>query len=289
MGKKVLRMNIYTNYSVVPSRLLAFVQLLAHLGETHKDELCSLLHPDTARKGKQFNEIVEAAKECGLVSISGPLVSLSDDIGIERGDKPADISKKLPSVMARIVLQPKVNNKDNRFARICAWFLRFPVSKHTHEYSELKKSFSRAGFDRQSYYLNDNAAWDMVFYWMRYIGLVSRFGGSGVEGIIPDPTTLLHRHISEIFTEQSPEGILPIREFVSSVGKVCPVLDGGEVWFKVAHTMKQPTSDEKLSDALSFALMRLKSLKTVDYGAVPDHRAFLLTSAGEQVSFVRKL
>jgi len=283
-------MKLYTNNAAVPSRMLAFTQLLALRGERPTEDLKNLLHPKSLRgpTAKQFEEIAEAARECGLVTGSGAVLKLSKAAGESLGESAKEVKDKLPVVMGNYIVCPKVGGEDNRFARICTWMLMKELGQIPQDHSAFKEAFTKAGFDRQSYYLNNDAAWDMVIYWMRYVGLISRFSSEGVEGVIPDPTRFLRYRIDTIFSKAK-DGKLTAGKFRSIVGKLCPVLDGGSVWKDVRKVQEADSQSDRLSAALTFALKRLRSRKIVEYGAVGDQRDFLLTSDGEQFTHVKKL
>lgn len=282
-------MNIYTNYGAVPSRLLALASLLLKMGPLPREEARALLHPLPLRGGTQFNEIVEAATECGLVTAEGAMLALTEPIVKAVASTRDGLEKLMPAFMGRLVLCASVKGKDNRFARICAWVLMHPLDGVPGTHEKLKDQFKQDGFDRQSYYLNDNAAWDMVFYWMRYLGLISRLSSEGVQGIVPDPTRFLDWHLGEIFSSVGDGKPLEAQAFVANVARVCPVLDGGGVWCQVQAISPPSWGPDKLSPSLSLAMQRLSSSKRIKVGSTGDQRKFLLTADGKQFAWVTRI
>ncbi len=281
-------MKIYTNVAAVPSRVLALLELLAERGETPTTDLHDLLHPPPLRGGEQFQEIVDAARECGLITSSRAVLKLTKQASASLLGAGKRISDELPVLMGTITTRPEIDGSTNRFARICAWLLSYSLDKMPQDHQQFKERFAGDGLDRQAYYLNDNAVWDMVFYWMRYIGLISRLSSDGVSGVIPDPTRFLASRIEFIFAKAG-DNALTAHAFRSAVAQICPVLDGGAVWTAVNDTIGRQVPADHLSPTLTFSLRRLEAARVLKSIAVRDARQFLLRSDGEQFTHVEKV
>ncbi len=254
-------MNIYTTMGPTPSRVLGlFRLLLVRGGEVPESELADLFHPVPLRgkDTKYPEEVLAAASELGLTERAPgsepPSVRVTEGIMPDERDLQR-LDETFPRTVARLALRSETGGEPNRFARLCAWFLAQPVGGipvgHGALKTEILKAKSRPGWNLSID--NDNRL-DMVVYWAKYLGLVAQLRDVKCEGLVGDPTDFLRRHLSDLLPDTV---VVPIRAFRERLGLLCPVLDGGSVREETLAAFDLGWSDDRLSDAIAFALRRL--------------------------------
>ncbi|BBM87123.1 protein DpdG [Candidatus Uabimicrobium amorphum] len=276
-------MKIYKQPEPVPSRMLAVIKLLKISSPLPKNEIVALLYPTAQTQDKtpiQVTRTLSACEECGLVEKDGILYKLSDELCQDTDN----IDKTFPITMASRALSPEVGGTTNLFAQICAWILAQPVLELPQSYDEFKNTFNKQGFDISDFGLRNDQRWDMIIYWMKYLGLIKKIKDEGIKGVFLDPTLFFTRHIDKLVNRDEE---VTAHKFRKRLGKLCPVLDGGEVRKTVLNNMENEWPDDKLCEATSFGLERLKLQKKIEYWCPDDQRKFLRTSFGEKIAFVK--
>ena len=120
-----------------------------------------------------------------------------------------------------------------------------------------------------------------IIYWLRYLGFVVQTGDRLGEGLIPDPTLFLRRHLDELV----PAGEdMEIHRFISVLGTICPVLDGGAVRRRLLTRIAAEWPENQVSDSLAFALERLDRSKELRVWCPDDQRTFMVTPAGKKLA-----
>jgi len=183
--------------------------------------------------------------------------------------------------MAKLALKPLIKQHENLFAEICAWILNQSVMNCPQDYGEWKTLLSQENsslYDEAA--VNSDATWDMIVYWLMYLGLTNKTDSKDIKGFYPDPTEFLKNHLNVLFNENE---TLSVEDFISNLGELCPVLDGGAVFEKMNFS-KRP--DNVISDSLSFAIERLKFSKHLDYHCPNDQRDFHLLSSGDKIAYI---
>lgn len=293
-------MKIYTTMAPTPSRILGLVRLLeANNREgVSRRELCRLMDPTeygagTGPEPDSVREILQAALEVDLAEEyrSRNESRLRLTTAFPDGQPfPTSLGSHLQSVLARLLLRPEVGGEPNRFAIVCAWLLTHAVGATPQGHNELMTALARGGFPLAEFHLNNPARLDMVLYWARYLGLVGRFRLSGGNGVMPDPSAFLRRHLQELLP--TTHATLSATEFRARVGSLCPVLDGGSVRATVLSRLHAlgapPWPDIRFSDALSFALRRLHAADELHWTYIDDSRGFLELARGERVNFFHR-
>lgn len=292
-------MMLYQTMAPSPGRVLGLVRLLQGLaGKTvTRREVCDLMDPPTLRprpvlEPKDIAEILGGAAEVGLVedyNAAGQrcirLASRLPD-GTPMPPRPAEV---LPDVMARLLLRTQVGGRPNRFAEACAWLLTQPAVGAPQGHNALRTGLQAAGFDLEEVHLRNESRLDMFLYWAVYLGLVWRTRETAGHGVIPDPTAFLRRHLDRLLP---PGERVTVADFVARLGEACPVLDGGVVRLAVLRRMATaglpPAPAERLSDALSFAIRRLRKEGVLGWSYVNDSFSFSDLSRGERVNFLER-
>lgn len=92
-------------------------------------------------------------------------------------------------------------------------------------------------------------------YWARALGFVTRWNLAKIEIIVPDPTEAVSQRLDHVL----PRGQqITMPAFLTALGRVCPVLDGGSVHRELAARAGAAADSNKISASLALALLRLK-------------------------------
>ena len=276
-------MKIYTTFEPVPSRILALARLLLVAGPLPEDELVQLLQPrentSTAKK------TLDAAVECGLVLREGLTRQLNASLFPAGPPSPEGLDTILPVVLASPLLRQEVGGETNGFAILCAWLLQQKVLSMPTDRTELKVAAGKQGLSLVALQVASDARWDNVIYWARYLGLVAQTKETPSEGVVPDPTVFLRRHLKDLLPagEEVEAGA-----FRARLGELCPVLDGGSVRADVLAIVEPGLPAEQLSDALTFALERLERAGEIRAWCPDDQRTFLLASGDRKIAYLER-
>lgn len=290
-----LQLNLYSDNAPVPSRMLALVKLLIKKEHLPRKHAFHYVHPtfvnpkeksiqslETLKESEQFKEVVGAAIECGLITTSGLNEELCFNPIIDGHLlQLKNIDRTFPIVMANLALQSKIGDERNLFADICAWILHQSVMESPQDKGAWKSLLNKQNpslYEKAG--LKNDAAWDMVVYWMIYLGLAARTEHIGIQGFYPDPTVFFDNHIKMIFGDDNE---LHIKEFISRMGKICPVLDGGSV-FESNDYQNKP--GDVISDGVSFAFERLRYRRIIDFHCPNDERDFYRLFNDEKIAFI---
>lgn len=279
-------MRIYTTVEAVPSRVAAIVRLLAAVGPMPEAELTALLQPPTTNPGGSgiADKVLPAAAECGVIVRNNRTCALAPGV-FPNEIKPDDIDEILPRILARLVLQPQVDGQENLFAIICSWFLHRPVDGIPHDPADVKDALATDGLPLADAGAAITNRFHNIIYWLRYLGFAVQTGDRFGEGLIPDPTLFLRRHLDELV----PAGEeMEIHRFVSVLGTICPVLDGGAVRRTLLSRIAADWPENQVSDALAFALERLERTKELRVWCPDDQRTFMVTPAGKKLAFIAR-
>lgn len=276
-------MKIYTTVEPVPSRMLAVARLLLAAGTMQEDEVVALLQPreDTGMAKKTL----DAGVECGLVVRSRNLCSLASEL-FPQDPKPAELDEALPLVLARLLFAQRTNGTANGFATLCAWLLHQPVLEMPRDRGGLKKAAEEQGLSLTELQVQNDARWDNVIYWARYLGLLRQTREEPCAGIIPDPTLYLQRYLAQLLPagEEVEAGI-----FRARLGQFCPVLDGGAVRAELLARIAPDWPVQQISDALSFGVERLERSGKLRAWCPDDQRTFLLTPSDRKIAYLARI
>lgn len=293
-------MRLYTVVEAVPSRILGLANFL-HSTADHgytRDQAVALIQPESLRKGASAdpdmcNKVIAAARELGLIEEyenerGDPCLRLKPDVALAPGSADT-IREYWARWLAQRVLRELPETVSIQLVTVFAWLLTIEISDLPSDLVQWKSRFERDGFSLEEYHLNNDARWDNVFDWARFLGLIWHIGtGSGQ--VVCDPTTLLVRFLPELLPDR---GQISAGEFRTRLGRQFPVLDGGYLFEQVrakviAARGESRSYEDRWSAGLSMALRTLRDRDLIRYHCPDDQRTFLLFDDGERMAFVRR-
>jgi hypothetical protein len=291
-------MKLYTVVECIPSRIIGLANLLTEIdgkGYT-RAEVIDLLQPAALRKGADAdpdmsNKVIGAARELGLI----------EEYDHDTGEKCIRITKDAAPPrsrhlhwerwIARRVLRDLVDSDAQNLATVVAWLQTVRLTDAPTDRVGWKVRFEKDGFDLYQFGLNNDARWDNVFDWSRFVGLLWQTRtGRDAPGIVCDPAVLLTRFLDEILPDRDE---VTAADFRARLGVVFPPLDGGHIFRavrqRVAAARGETTDDtDRLSPGLGMALRELRDRKLLSFHCPDDQRTFLLFDDGERVAFVSR-
>ena len=293
-------MKLYTVVEAVPSRVLGLASLLqATNGKGYtRAELVDLLQPPVFRKAADADpdmssKVIGAARDLGLV----------EEYEDERGEQclrftlgSAPPSKEPARAhwerwIARRVLHDLVESEARQMGMIFAWLMTIRPQETPSDRVAWKVRFERDGFDLEEFGLKNDARWDNLFDWTRFLGLTWQTRTErDVPGVVCDPATLLARFLGELMPTT---GEVSAGEFRARLGVVFPPLDGGHL-FRDVHQRVAAARGEaleqsgRLSPGVGIALRELRDRGLITYHCPDDQRTFLLFDDGERVAFLAR-
>ena len=275
-----MSLKIYTDVVVVPARFLALVKLLLQEGALPREKILGMLQPreDQAMAAS----VLLAAGELGVVKDTAAGYDLTPEVRLKLGQE-RHVAEKLPALMAPLLLAAKVGGKPNGFAQICAWFLLHDYADLQVKKHELLVLLERDGLSLDELQARNMAVWDNIVYWARYIGLIYQHGAALAGNVVPDPTRFIELHLDELFQTDKR---LTSDEWFDRLGRICPVLDGGEVRRAQAEKMSLQLARQALSNGLSIALLRLERRGVLKLEGVEDAETFHLLTEERRLTHV---
>ena len=231
------------------------------------------------KQRKSVNDSLDGAIQLGVVIESKEEeIRLADDATAaitEEGDRGF-----ARYVRVRVLHEPSGKGKVNwdwedqtgakDLVRSLAWFLALPVSKAPRSFDgredptlitlqgeDFGERFENDAGDSQ-WPINNDSRWQSFRRWACSLGFAWWSPGGR---LIPDPTTAIRDAVPEIFDSN---GRLTAKEFVESLGRSLPVLDGGKYRKYIEEKRSGENPDpNQLSEATSDALNRLVLEKTL--------------------------
>jgi hypothetical protein len=291
MGGNVSAMKLYTDIYATPSRIQGLLRLVAKVGPSTQ-EASSLMEIALDRPGAEGKamSLINAAKEANLIGEDPKgVLALKFEMSDDHWNVP-NYGEVLVKIIDRYVLTPTINGSENRLATLAAWFMKQSPSTVPQGQTAIKSALTKHGFPPSELGLANDACVDMLIYWLKYLGFAWQYEARKCEGLVPDPTAFLTRHIDELLPIDVET---KVNEFRNKVGEICPILDGGTVFEEVSRRMHlngvPEMPNDQLSPSLSLALRRLKRSKAIDFYCPDDQRTFLMLANGEKIAFLRRI
>ena len=294
-------MKLYTVLEVIPSRMIGLLNLLQSIknkGFT-RPQILDLLQPSFLRKGENSdpdmaNKVISAAIDIGIVEESENdrgerCLNLPKEVGISPEN---DLLLYWSRLIAQRVLCDLANDISRNLAIIYSWFMTIRIQDVPSNRKEWKERFTNDGFDLETFGLNNDARWDNLFDWSRFLGLTWQMKtGREMPGVICDPTTLLVRFINELLPNPDTVSVGNFRE---RLGQLFPPFDGGHLSNEIRKIIASARGEsfdlaDRWSPGLGMAIRELRDRGIISYHCPDDQRTFMMFDDGEKIAFLNRL
>ncbi len=116
------------------------------------------------------------------------------------------------------------------------------------------------------YGMTNDSRFQQAVYWARALGFVTRLNLKQ-EVVISDPTEAVQQRLDAVIP---PGHEMTLVAFTASLGRICPVFDGGSVWREVSGHINAKSQDRVVSLSLALALHRLKQRGALEFSYLDD-------------------
>lgn len=270
--------------------LIVLVRALIRLGPMSREQLltaCGAL--DGIIEPSHLTRTLNRWTELGLFATQDSLVVLSPPHGDELGKTADEAELRLPAVARAIALSAENNTRfweaeGAKSADLCrglSWLLAQDVyTINTNAPKSIASLEIDQLTDESRCIFQNETRWNGLRAWMPYLG----FAREGAQMAV-DPTAAVRDALPEVFVSTSS---LTARQFVETLARLLPVLDGGayrsEVEAVLSPSRWQRPPEGQLSTALSRALQRLDYEGRIALGRGADAKeGVALTGAGSRV------
>jgi hypothetical protein len=293
-------MKIYRAVEAVPSRLEGILQVLRSAGGKgySRDTLLQLMQPVPLRRKEDADTLAKNSLEA-LFELSADGVNLVVEKGDERGQQrvvlgdvlaacnDSQFSSHARRALRAAAVRATVDGRANQFAELLAWLTWIPANSMPEGHAALKMRLQGSKLDLEAYGLNNDARWDNVVYWARYVGLLWQWKDESCRGLVVDAAEFIRQHTSTLLAG----GPVSFVEFRNRLGSLCPALDGGEVHARMSDVLAEENviprdHGVRVSPAVSLGLRGLREAGVLDYGCPNDQREFFLMTGDEKIAFV---
>lgn len=296
-------MQIYVKLEGSPGRVLGVIRTLAAAPKKRSpsDDLRAMLQPPALRETLIREQLIKRAKQ--PADLAKQALDVARATGFLDGDAkgkdvcfaphltpkhtdPETLSATLPITLVGFLCADPPD-AINDLATVLAWLMTQPIAATPETTAKLKLKFKKVWPDFEGLSMKADTQWEQLLYWARYLGLIWQRRFKQGAGVVVDPTCLLRRFLDELL---APGEKIEIKKFVAGLGERCPVLDGGVVRKRVLATLGKDLPQDVLSDALSFALERLKREQVLDLIPVSDTKETRMHFAGgDPIDYVERL
>ena len=287
-------MSVISNFPAMPNRIAIACEYLSSLGVEGgaKDEVIRNLSPLGSDEGGEAtggttiasaviaemeNLALVEIKQEGSIRLSGELLPKKS----ERSDWQTYLRPILRERLTDPTWAPRCKQEDVSDA--LAWLLAQdsfnPIAKTRHHADLLRSQLSEG--DPLLITIGNDARFQNMLYWARYIGFAEWVSHGGIDLVIPDPTRSIVEFLPAIFEKKKS---LAIGEFASRLAKICSLFEGGVTreGFEQRSTM---VAREKrhFSRSTSLCLVRLENRGMITLHEESDAETWILDLGREQI------
>lgn len=250
--------------------LIVLFRAVAYSGKIGADELMRICLPETISDTSVSSRLRGALlrwTELGLFTEQEGVYRLEDKIVKGRQESLDDLTRRLPAICRRIILEQKnslplwgdSSATASDFAKGVAWLLSQNIYGFPSTWSGGAENIANEQLVGEKILQNDTR-WNNLRYWARFLGFAT--GDSGSFQV--DPTLAIQEELPIIFAGR---GELPAEDFIHALAEHLPVLDGGVMRQKLEEKLNVTTwrkpAEGHLSMSLSLALQRLDLSSTL--------------------------
>lgn len=291
-------MSVLKSPYVTPSRVRGLYRyLLQALGRRESYEtITRLMSPRSLRgKDKKPEMVRDTINEClkiGLIVVDGDEVMLNPTLP-EAVQRPDANDCLLAPTLARLMFageesraldgENESNDIENRdLGLVISWYLAQNAYDAPRDWNTFEEALGRqTGADRLG--VTNNARYGQFEDWACYLGFAWRHSLRKEKVLTPDPTAFVRNCLKEIF-EPITDHRLPIAQVVRVFGRICPVLEGGDLRDKVERKIG-PREENHLSSVTAHAWMRLRDEGLVELSRDSDAEVYVFPDGRENRRF----
>jgi hypothetical protein len=276
-------MSIISTFPAVPSRLFSLYAALAESddGELRQQVEAWATPPSLATRGGSdeddgasalFTSALQEAKKLGLVEECDGRLRIPSTARGPSGNRPRTEAFFRTYISDTLFDRERAAQADHSsFMIATSWFLsKNPLQPLN--FSDAPQEMLKAdlGDEWQKTQLTNRSCYHNFLYWARYLGFATFVGYGGVRRVFPDPTVAIAGKVPLIFGDVL---VLDIESFLSQLGGILPVFEGGTVRSEVdALRASGKQNEEHLSISTSLALHRLADRGVITLESIADAR-----------------
>lgn len=268
-------MSVISNLLATPNRIEIVYRFLVtyELGKIAKEDLRQVLSPP-ALTGSIANDVINEATRLGIIELTPDgYYHLSPELR----ESP---SPNFLDWLEVCLLDPNRAEKigQAKFPFALAWLLEQDPAEPFEFGDNISDIITgQCGADVEAFEMTNRARSQNFVYWAQYLGYTWRLRVGSFEGIVPDPTQAIQRHLTSLFkqTEQ-----FLIKELLDMLATRSPVLEGGVARQKVIDLRRSDAlRDPKLlSRSTSIAFLRLEERGLIKLERRADALAYTLNT-----------
>jgi len=249
--------------------LIVLARCLLAFGPMKKDKLLGLCAPESITDQEMAKKTLRRWTQIGLFLEEDDQIRFSDELPTKFSKRNFTLTE-LTDALRQLIYSPqnnerfweKTQNQSADMCRLTAWMLaqdvhRFRPSNFQQADDLYVKQIKMAGVERQ---FTNSTRWNGFTSWGTFLG----FGGyeTGVSSgeFIIDPTAAIAKQVMTLLPKKIE---LSVRDFVSQLAELVPVIDGGEYRREVENKLREEEwKSPEVSDvstSLSRSLLRLQS------------------------------
>lgn len=280
-------MSVISNLPAMPNRIAIACEYLFSLlpDGAARDELTKQLSPfkkDEGDEGQGGTTIAAAVlsemENLQLVHVSaGGKLRLSEDLA-EQANEVADWKLLLRTILKPRLTVPEAATacKQPDVPEALAWLLAqdpfAPLAKSGVQADRINQQLGDK--DDLRTVLGNDARFQNLLYWGRYLGFAEWMGLGSTDQIMSDPTRAIAADLPRIFEAETQ---LAVSKFVQRAAAICPVLEDGSARLALEERMiEAPRKPGHFSRSTSLALARLETRGVVLLAAESDAETWVL-------------
>lgn len=247
-------MSILSNFAAEPNRLEMLVNFLRSENKTYtRSELEDLFSPKSGRgESSVFKEVYSVANSLDIFEFEEQ----------ESGSSRISIKKELKNQSLINYLENKIFEKEfvlqDSLSFAISWLLiqnpKYPIDWSDNISTRIAKDLNNEFGELE---LTNNSRSQHFIYWCQYLGFSQKVSIGTKTFVIPDPTNIIFRHVSNIFSDTNE---LKIGDFIKKLSSKLPVFEDGWIRELVEDKAKEglERNEQFISYSTSLALLRLE-------------------------------
>jgi hypothetical protein len=284
-------MSVFTTPEATPSRIAGVFRYLFKCKDRkeYRDRLERMLSPGNLQRepgsGGMIKNVINECIKMGLTTVieenDRQQICLNETKCSTSQDR-FDINS-FRSLMGRLLMDVD-NDANYDLCKLLAWFLAQDVYEIQGDQTGLESALREQVGDERLGLTND-VRYGNFRYWAVFLGFAWEYHNRmmGTTQIVPDPTTYLENQLAELFVDDEGNDV-PLPRFMSQVSILCPILEDGFFYDKVAKWLPKRDIDH-LCTAISLALLRLVDKQRIMLKSLSDAPVKLIMDGSKPLRY----